>query len=234
MGLLQNDDIYRNDLSRRAANPWVKLSASEWELLTADLYPIRFEKNTIIYRQDEMLHFAFIVKSGRVRISYYSEGGEEKGILIAEENCMFGEAAVLPEYPTYYTATAIVDSELYLIPRARLLDAIREDPDFSVRLIMLMARKMRIYSAQEIELSFSEAYARTCRVFLYIADVYGKKTEDGILIENRFTHQELANMIHVSRVSVANVFSELTRNGIIEKRGGYYLILRLEDLYIYA
>ena len=67
---------------------------------------------------------------------------------------------------------------------------------------------------------------------LYIADVYGKPTDEGILIRNRFTHQELANMIHTSRVSVANVFSELTKCGIIAKRDGHYIILKPDELYV--
>ncbi len=232
MGTLSNDDIYDSDFSRQVTNPWVKLSPDEWETLTEGLYPTRFDKNTIIYHQGDHLHFAFIVKRGRVRLSYYSETGEEKGILIAEENCMFGEAAALPGYPTYYTATAIVDCELYLIPIPKLITTIKSDSEFSLKLIMLMARKMRIYSAQEIELSFTEAYTRTCHALLYIADIYGTKTNEGILINNRFTHQELANMIHASRVSVANVFSELTQSGIIAKQEGHYIILKPDELYV--
>lgn len=232
MGALSNDDIYHEDFSRQVTNPWVKLSPDEWGSLTEGLYPTRFDKNMVIYHQGDILRFAFIVKSGRVRLSYYSEAGEEKGILIAEENCMFGEAAALPGYPTYYTATAIVDCELYLVPIPKLISTIQTDSDFALKLIMLMARKMRIYSAQEIELSFTEAYTRTCHALLYIADVYGKPTDEGILIRNRFTHQELANMIHTSRVSVANVFSELTKCGIIARRDGHYIILKPDELYV--
>lgn len=232
MGILEGIDIYDEDFSRRVANPWVKLSPETWSILTDGLYPTRFDRNTVIYHQGDLLHFAFIVKSGRVRLGYYSETGEEKGILIAEKNCMFGEAAALPGYPTYYTATAIVDCELYLVPISKLLSTIKSDPNFATDLIMFMARKMRIYSAQEIELSFTETYTRTCHALLYLADIYGKKTEKGVRINNRFTHQELANMIHASRVSVSNVFSELTRCEIIEKEDGYYTILKTEELYI--
>lgn len=232
MGILSNDHIYDDEFSRQVTNPWVKLSDKSWDCLTEGLYPTRFDKNTVIYHQGDLLRFAFIVKSGRVRLSYYSENGEEKGILIAEKNCMFGEAAALPGYTTYYTATAIVDCELYLIPIPKLVSTIKSNPDLAMELIMLMARKMRIYSAQEIELSFTETYTRTCHALLYIADTYGKETEKGILINIKFTHQELANMIHASRVSVANVFSELTKNGILVKEDGYYVIQKPDELYV--
>lgn len=230
MGILPTD-IYDEHPFSQIANPWVKLSDDSWQTLTEGLYPTRFNKNTLIYHQGDRLHFAFIVKSGRVRLSYYSEYGEEKGILIAEKNCMFGEGAALPGYPTYYTATAIVDCELYLVPVSRLMDAIKSNSNVALELIMLMAKKMRIYSAQQVELSFAESYTRTCHALLYIADTYGKQTEEGIVLHNKFTHQELANMIHTSRVSVANVFSELTKSGILKKENGYYVITDLEKLY---
>ncbi len=211
-------------------NPWVKLPTNSWEKITKNITPARFERNAIIYHQGDILNYAFIVKSGRVRLSYYSAGGEEKGVYIAEQNCMFGEAVALPGYTTYYTATAIVDTELYLIPVSRLLEAINTDPDFALQIILLMSRKMRIYSVQGVELSFTEAYARICHALTYIAETYGTRTEEGIKIKIKFTHQELANMIHASRVSVANVFSELTRKGIIHKDNGYYTIKKPEKL----
>lgn len=99
-----------------------------------------------------------------------------------------------------------------------------------MKIIMLMARKMRIYSAQEIELSFSEAYTRICHALSYLSETYGVHTEDGIRINVKFTHQELADMVNASRVSVANVFSDLTRSGIIRKDGGHYIIERPELL----
>ncbi len=232
MSELLDDGMYDDNITRQIANPWVKLSGDTWKALTEGLYPIHFEKNAIIYHQGDELHFSYIVKSGRVRLSYYSIDGEEKGILIAEENCMFGEGAALPGYETYYTATAIVDCDLYLVPTNKLISTIQNDSDFAMNIIMLMARKMRIYSAQEIELSFTEAYTRTCHFLLYIADIYGEKTENGIRIGIKFTHQELANMIHASRVSVANIFSELTKNEILTKEDGYYIILKPDELHV--
>lgn len=221
-----NNGIYNNEHN----NPWFKLPSEYWQELIGKLTPIKYERNSTIYNQGDVLKYAFVVKKGRVRIGYYSKEGEEFGIYIAEENSMFGETVALPGYQTNYTATAIVDSEIYQVPIKFLTDTIKSNPDFAMKMVMMLSHKVRIYSSQEIELSTTEAYERICHAILYLAQRYGKETVDGLCIEVKFTHQELANMTHVSRVSVSNIFSTLTKNKIMEKRNGYYFIKRMEVL----
>lgn len=221
-----NDNIYNNEHN----NPWFKLPAEYWTELTQNLTPIRYERNSTIYNQGDVLNHAFIVKKGRVRLGYYSKEGEEFGIYIAEENSMFGETVALPGYQTNYTATAIVDCEIYQVPISLLTDTVAVNPDFAMKMIMMLSHKVRIYSSQEIELSATETYERVCHAILYLAQCYGKETPDGILIDVKFTHQELANMTHLSRVSVSNIFSTLTKNLILSKQDGYYVIEDMQAL----
>lgn len=211
-------------------NQWVKYPPHYWDCITNQLNSVTYKKNSIIYHQGDLLHLVYIVKSGRVRLSYYNPDGDETGIFIAEENCLFGEAAALPEYITCYTATAIVDTELFLLPTSMMISEIKKNPDFSMKIINSMARKIRIYSSQEVQLSGSEAYLRTCHTLLHIAEVYGISVPEGIKINMKFTHQELANMVHTSRVSIANIFRELTQKKIISKKDGYYIILNYKAL----
>lgn len=221
-----NDITFQNEHN----NPWFKLSKDYWRELTDKLTPVSYSKNTVIYNQGDSLKHAFIVKSGRVRLGYYSKDGEEMGIYIAEENGIFGETVALPGYQTNYTATAIVDSEIYQVPVNLLLQTIKNNSDFALKMILMLSHKVRIYSSQEIELSSTETYERICHALLYLAQTYGKETKDGIKISIKFTHQELANMTHLSRVSVSNVFSELSKEDIVIKKDGFYIITRIDML----
>lgn len=222
---------FKFDPKSLVENPWITYDEANWSFLTASQTPKKYNKNDQIYMQGDYLEQVYIVKTGRIRLGYFSENGQEKGIFIAEKGCLFGEAAALPTYPTYYTATAIVDSELYVITREKVEESIRNNPDFAMDLIYLMARKMRIYSAQEVDLSFTEIYDRVCCALIHLVDIYGVKTKLGYKITIKFTHQELANMIHASRVSVANIFSMFTKQEVLMKSNGYFIITNLEVLY---
>ncbi len=212
-------------------NPWIELPAGYWDSIIADLTPTTYGKNQIIFHQGDQLDYVYIFKTGRAHVSYYGAQGELKCAYVAEVNCMIGEGVALPGYTAYYTATAIVASEVYVIPIATLKAKLSEDGDFALKVINLMARKMRIHSAMQIELSFREAYTRICNVIYYIAQTYGTIDEyNHIRVGIRFTHQEIASMVNTSRVSVANVFSELRQKDIVVRENGLYVIRNMAAL----
>lgn len=210
-------------------NPWIFLSPDIWEDLTDGMQPILYPGGSCIYNQGNFLSSVYIVKSGRVRMSYYTSDGEERGIFIAEKNCMFGEAAALPHFTTYYTATAITNSEIYEVSRNILIDRLYRCPELAFKLLLLQMRKMRTYSRQEVEITFSEAYSRICHYLQYLCECYGEEASDSaeircVKINVRFTQQELADMVHVSRVTVSNIIKNLIERGKIKKESGFYYV----------
>jgi nicotinamidase-related amidase len=52
----------------------------------------------------------------------------------------------------------------------------------------------------------------------------------GVLIDLPFTHQDMADLIKSSRVSVSKIFREFTDMGIIKKEKGRYIICDLQQL----
>lgn len=211
-------------------NPWIKYPLDTWAPLIHDEKTISYKKNQILYQQDEILNHVYIIKEGRVRLGYYNNEGEEKSIFIAGSGCLFGEAAALPAYLTYYTATAATNCEVYVVSKAKLEDCIRKNPDFAINIIHLMARKMRIYSAQEAELTSAEIYERVCSILVHLVEAYGIPYQSGIQIRMKFTHQELANIVHSSRVTVTNILNILTKRNILSKTNGYYVVNDLDAL----
>lgn len=211
-------------------NPWIRIPISTWDILTEGLQTFSVRKDRIVYEQGTKLKVVYIVKSGRIRLGHFTEDGEEKGIFVADSGCLFGEASAVPDYPTYYTATAAADSEIYVIPSGEFIEKLRKNPDLSLNVIEIMARKMRIYSAQEITLSFRDSLSRVCQALVYLADQYGEENNGEIQIKLHFTHEEMAHMVNCSRVNVSNIFAKLVKNGIITKKEGHYFIVKYDEL----
>lgn len=222
---------YLNNEDFANENPWIELPDGYWDRITAGLTPTTYGKNQIIFHQGDLLDYVYIFKTGRAHVSYYGTQGELKCAYVAEVNCMIGEGVAFPGYSTYYTATTIVASEIYVIPIETLKAKLFEDGEFALKIINLISRKMRIHSAMQIELSFREAYTRICNVIYYIAQTYGTVDDDNyIRIGIRFTHQEIASMVNTSRVSVANVFSELRQKNIVVRENGLYVVRNIAAL----
>ena len=59
-------------------SPWIRYNLEDWGPLTDPKYLIRIKGRTVLYNQEEDISNIYIVKSGRVRLSYFTSDGAEK------------------------------------------------------------------------------------------------------------------------------------------------------------
>ena len=59
-------------------SPWIQYDLERWRQLADEQYLIRLKGKTVIYNQEEDTAQIYIVKSGRVRLSYFDSEGAEK------------------------------------------------------------------------------------------------------------------------------------------------------------
>ncbi|MCX6731259.1 MAG: helix-turn-helix domain-containing protein [Candidatus Roizmanbacteria bacterium] len=62
-------------------------------------------------------------------------------------------------------------------------------------------------------LVFSDAYRRVISVLLYIAKHFGEETKQGVVVDHRFTQQDIATLVGVARETAS------IEIGILEKKG---------------
>jgi CRP-like cAMP-binding protein len=112
---------------------------------------------------------------------------------------------------------AIEPSELHLVDRERM-EAWLSDPALAANLV-------RVLSAQIADRELAVAIALEPRVerrlllkLRQLAERWGRVTPDGIRLDLRLTHQELANMIGAVRESVTIALGRLADAGEIEMR----------------
>lgn len=91
----------------------------------------------VIYARGEPGDCAYIVARGRVRI------GNVMPIDVLSPGEIFGEMALLDDGPRCSAAVAVGPTEVMAIDRALFDVLIRDDPDFAVTVLRLMARRLR-------------------------------------------------------------------------------------------
>jgi CRP-like cAMP-binding protein len=64
------------------------------------------------------------------------------------------------------------------------------------------------------------------RFLNWLAERYGKDSESGQLIDLHLTHQEIAEMIGSTRVTVTRLFKEFEQQGVIDRLKGKRIILQ--------
>jgi CRP-like cAMP-binding protein len=89
-----------------------------------------------------------------------------------------------------------------------------------------MSRRLR--RADDIigNLALLDVYGRVARILLDLAKRDGEQREDGILINDRPTQQDLAAMVGTSRETVSRALSEFSRRGYLTMSGRRILLKR--------
>lgn len=68
--------------------------------------------------------------------------------------------------------------------------------------------------------------ASLLRLLAWLANKFGQEVERGQLIELRLTHQELAEIVGTTRVTVTRILKEFEQQGIIERLPRKLIVLR--------
>lgn len=63
------------------------------------------------------------------------------------------------------------------------------------------------------------------RLFAWLAKRFGQEVEQGQLIDLRLTHQDIADLLGLTRVTVTRVLNDLERQGIIQRKKRQAIVL---------
>ena len=180
-----------------------------WDVLEQSRPPKIYEKGEMIYWQGTRADEFYYLKSGGVRVFLCSENGSEKTLSILKPGRIFGEAAFFDGLPRVSSAKALSRSEAVPVTRRSLMECIRKDPQLAVDLFAYLSQTIRMLSAQLDTVAFQQADERVARLLLNLS------AENGLVCA---THEDLASLAGVSRVTVSRILGDFSRRGWVETR----------------
>ncbi len=172
--------------------------------------PIKYGKNRLIYLQGESADCFYYLKSGRARIFFSSPDGIEKTLADVEDGCIMGEAAFFDGMPRVSSAVTLSECVLISVDERALTERFKADPSFAMTLLNLQARSIRMLSSQVSSITFLQADCRIARLLIQCREL-----ADGGEYIVRLTHEEIASIIGVSRVTVSKLLNSMRGNGIL-------------------
>ena len=184
-----------------------------------------FEKDQLIILVDEPGDTLFIIRSGQVKVSLIHEDGREFILSLLTEGEVFGELALLDDEPRSANVVAFEKTELLMLKRADFLELVQGIPAIAVALLEELAARLRRTDEQVGGLALLDVHNRVAKTILRLASDRGVETDEGVLIEERPTHQQLANMAGTTRETVTRALRQLERDGYVVCRGREILIL---------
>jgi len=183
----------------------------------------------------ERIHFnhlqedaIFIVKKGRVKISYFSEDGSEFIVTILRPGDVFSrhsEAILTPMERT----------DIWLILTKDFKKILADHPLVSMMLIQELGKIMRLMNDVIQDLAFREVSGRIAHLLLReTADTGSSHTNGPEAAELNLTHENLASMVGSSRQTVTGILNRMVQRKIVSQRRGKITIINREALKNYA
>jgi CRP/FNR family transcriptional regulator, cyclic AMP receptor protein len=193
----------------------------------------KFPRGAFIYQQGEISQQFYQLISGRIRISNGYQDGRENILAIVEPGGLFGEAACFDGVPYYTTAATVQPSRIRVFPRDVTLHAMRTEPDIMLEILRSITRKQRLFAILIETVMFRKAPARVALLLSRLATYYGAPLAGGrgTRIQLHLSHEVLASMIGVTRVTVTRQIGALIRDGIIGRDKRHLIVLRSHRLH---
>ncbi|OGR96141.1 MAG: hypothetical protein A2V88_00290 [Elusimicrobia bacterium RBG_16_66_12] len=157
----------------------------------------------------------FVVLAGRVKIFSNSAGKKRKTFAYLKRGEFFGEMALVSGVTRTASAQAVEDSRLLLIRKRDFQSLLKRDPRLCLYLLRTVCERLR-QANEEIEgMLFRNVLGRVAKAMMDLGRASGKARDGGLVLQDRFTQQELADVVGTTREPFTRALSSLKRAGLV-------------------
>jgi CRP/FNR family transcriptional regulator, cyclic AMP receptor protein len=184
--------------------------------LVADRRPLRATAGELLYPAGARADLLYVVRSGRVRLSRAAVEGRQVTLSLVDEGMAFGHEALCEDAVYGGSAEALEDCTVVALSRSDCARLAAAQPETAMLLLAALAERVSAAEEQLASLAFQGVGARLAGKLLELADRYGKVTTAGVRIDQRFTHQQLSELIGTSRETLTKSLNELRSAGVVD------------------
>ena len=176
---------------------------------------LRYRPGELIYMEQDAADTLYLVRRGRVRVYLSTEGGEEVTLEILEKGRIFGESSFVQGGSRPTTVSAVTGTELVACKLTELRPALRENWELTRALLEMMSRTCD-YLSRLVKRAY--LYDRRERLAAFLLEQTARDDPDKGIRDGAlpYTHEDLALVVGLARVTVTRVLGEFQRQGWVE------------------
>lgn len=212
------DDASPDTAKRSGDSTIVELAAETRALFGPWFVERRFEAGSLLWREGERTGLLVAVRSGRVKVYRLLPTGRAVTLFLFGPDDVFGFLPFLDggAYPAY--AQALDDVTADVMPRAALLDAVKERPEAALTLFSLLGRRLREAFDRIENLSTPGVVPRVAAALHALRPVAGGLNCHAI-VEFPVSAAELAAAIGITPETLSRAVSRLVADGVVHRVG---------------
>jgi CRP/FNR family transcriptional regulator, cyclic AMP receptor protein len=171
------------------------------------------QRRQIVYLPGDPGDHIFFIQGGRIKCSKVSRDGKELTLTYVAAGEFFGELCVLDG-----------------MPRESVRGLLMTDPQISFRFMTVVGQRRKEMEQKIEHLVFRDVHAKLAALLLELGREYGKETDDGLQIDQKITHQEMANLIGSTRETISLTLAAFKRKELVQLFGRTVVLTDLDGL----
>jgi CRP/FNR family transcriptional regulator, cyclic AMP receptor protein len=192
---------------------------------------VKYKKGDFIYFQKDLSTRIFLVVSGKVKISTYTQDGKEVVKAILSKGEIFGEMALLGEdYRSDFAQVTEENTELCPLDTQVMHDLMRRNRDLSFKIYKIIGFRIHKLERKVESLIAKDVKTRLIEFLKDLAQEQGQKIGFETLIRHSLTQKDIADLIGTSRQTVTTLLNELKEQNFINFDRKKILIRDLKQL----
>jgi len=200
------------------------LGAQTLQKLASSVRLMRLDPGQILFCEGDCSNGCYCIVGGALKISLFSEGGDETLLHVMGKGDILGEMALVDRLPRSATVTALKETELGFISTQQFERLADSNTEIYRNLLCVMSARLRTSNDKKASQA-KPLHARIAKVLLQLSDGFGETLPDGrIMIRHKFSQAQLGQMAGCARENVNRQLTVWKRQKLLSQVSRYYCL----------
>ena len=174
------------------------------------------EEDGFFFMQADPATHAYVLIEGRVRMLQITPNGQQITLRILTPGQTYGGIALINPGEGYPAAAQAMENSAALAwDTTHLRELAAMEPSIPLNAMQLMHAYITELQERQKALITDRVEQRIARILLKLAAQYGKKVEEGVLINFALTRKDIAEMSGTTLFTVSRTLNEWERQGMV-------------------
>lgn len=169
-------------------------------------------KGSTVYHSGENEKI-YLVKSGKVEVSTITEDGQKFIIDILGKGSLFGDLGLNGTGDTF--VETLDDSYICYLNKQKFFAVVSREPEVAEKLMKNLFDRVLTTEIKAASFATDNVFKRFVKLMLTLGKENGLGPHE--MVTDRYTHEQLAHMLGVSRQTVTTLVNQLEREGKLRR-----------------
>jgi CRP-like cAMP-binding protein len=192
------------------------------------------EQDRFFFHQGEDATTMYIILSGRVKLSQVTQAGEQVIVGYCGAGDGLGIIVALSEVDYPLSAEAVTHCQAICWQREQMKELMLTYPRLAINGMGMIAQRFVKLQDRYRDIATRRVEQRVARALLRLVRQFGKKVEQGVLIDMPLSRQDLAQMTGTNLYNVSRILSKWEREEWIVSQRQRVVLCKAHELVVLA